>query len=94
MSLNQVLAGEERLLVIAATPSGEDVLDPVFLLPLPPGHRTAFFVPYERFVRGALDPKLLVEGIRRVHPDARVLPVGSLPGDPRRPLGAVVVVGP
>ena len=78
----------------AAMPSGEDVLDPVFMLPLPAGRRTAFLVPYERFVPGALDPDRLVEKIRRVHPDARVLPVGSLPADPRRPLGAVVVVGP
>ena len=78
----------------AAAPSGDDVLDPVFLLPVPPGVRTAFLVPYERFVPGALDPDRLVERIRRVHPDARILPVATLPADPGRPLGAVVVVGP
>ena len=61
--------------------------------PVPAGRRTAFLVPYERFVPGALDPDRLVEKIRRVHPDARVLLRGSFPTDPRRPLGAVVVVG-
>ena len=75
-----------------ARPSTEDVADPLDILPVPPGKRTAFLVPFERFIPNARDPELLVGEILRFHPDARVLRTGPLRDG--RPLGTVVVVEP
>lgn len=76
-----------------ARPLTEDVSDPLDVLPVPPGRPTAFFIPFERFVPEARDPGLLVEEVRRFHPDATLVPTGTLPGDASRPLGVVVLVG-
>jgi 4-amino-4-deoxy-L-arabinose transferase-like glycosyltransferase len=75
-----------------ARPLTQDVVDPDEALPVPPGTRTAFLVPFQRFVPSPRDPESLVAEIVRFHPGARVLRIGTLPGDPERPLGAVVVV--
>jgi Dolichyl-phosphate-mannose-protein mannosyltransferase len=75
-----------------ARPFTEDVADPLDVLPIPPGQRTAFLVPFERFVPHSRDPQLLVEEILHFHPDARVLRTGTLPDNSERPLGTVVVV--
>lgn len=77
-----------------ARPLTQDVDNPLDVLPVPPGKRTAFLVPFERFVPDFRDPELLVGEILRFHPDARVIQTGTLPGAPERPLGAVVVVEP
>jgi 4-amino-4-deoxy-L-arabinose transferase-like glycosyltransferase len=76
-----------------ARPLTEDAADLGDVLPVPAGRPTAFFVPFERFVPDPRDPELLVEEIRRAHPAAAVVRTGSLPDDPGRPLGVVVLVG-
>jgi 4-amino-4-deoxy-L-arabinose transferase-like glycosyltransferase len=76
-----------------ARPFTEDVSDLLDALPVPPGQRTAFLIPFERFVPQSNDPELLVGQILRFHPDAKVIRTGALPGDPGRPLGVLVVVG-
>ena len=77
-----------------ARPFREDVTDPAEVLPIPPGQRAAFLIPFQRFVSHPGDPELLVGEIRRFHPDARVIRKGELSEDSGRPLGAVVVVEP
>ncbi len=77
-----------------ARPFREDVSDPGEVLPIPPGQRAAFLIPFQRFVSHPGDPELLVGEIRRFHPDARVIRTGELSEDPGRPLGAIVVVEP
>lgn len=75
-------------------PFTEDVADPLHVLPVQPGRRTAFLIPFERFVSPFQAPELLVGEILSFHPDARVLRVGTFPDEPGRPLGTVVVVEP
>ncbi len=77
-----------------ARPFTEDASHPIDVLPISPGRRTAFLIPFQRFVSHPSDPELLVGEIRRFHPDARVIRTGRLPEDPGRHLGAVVVVEP
>ncbi|MGA7992202.1 MAG: glycosyltransferase family 39 protein, partial [Thermoanaerobaculia bacterium] len=77
-----------------ATPLTRDVVDPRDALPVPPGQRTAFLVPFERYVWQFRDPELLVDDILRVHPDATVIRAGAPSEDTEHPRGAVVVVEP
>jgi 4-amino-4-deoxy-L-arabinose transferase-like glycosyltransferase len=77
-----------------ARPRTGDVSNLADVLPVPAGQSAAFFIPLERFIPDPRDPKLLIEEIRRFHPDATVLRVAPFPGDPYNPRGLVVVVGP
>ncbi len=77
-----------------ARPHTEDVSNLAEVLPVPPGQPAAFLIPVERFLPETRDPELLVDEIRRFHPDARVIRTATLPGDLNSPRGLVVVVGP